>query len=42
MGSKGPEGGRYGTLTYFKEVTVQSYGECAVDICTCAESLKSY
>ena len=35
MGRKGLEGGRYRTIAYSKKGEVQSYGECAVEICTC-------
>ena len=34
MGRKGLEGGKYGTITYFKQGEVQSWEECAVEICT--------
>ena len=37
MGGKGPEGGRYGPITYSKEVALKSCKECAVEICTCSK-----
>ena len=34
MGHKGPEGGKYGPITYSKQGEVQTWRECAVEICT--------